>query len=182
MAETVRKPLLDYLALLIAFCALGYTIYQGYLNRDYLRRSNRPHMTASFFFNEEGSGFYFGNSGVGQAHLVWFQILVDGNPQQNWPTMLRSLGFPVQPAFAGVRPGARWKPDSWKKIFWFDPGSADQMLRERHSRVELRACYCSIFEEFWLGGYRGEPSPIESCTPKPEIRYGGERSRPSANG
>ena len=174
MSETQRRSLLDYLALFIAFCALGYTIYQGYLDRDYLRRSNQPYMMASFFFTEEGSGFFFGNSGLGQARLVWFQILVDGNPQQDWLMMLRSLGFPEKLTLGLIRPGARWRPDSRARIFWLDPGRADQMLRERRSRIELRACYCSIFDECWLGGDRGEPSPVGSCTPKPEIRYGGE--------
>ena len=74
-------------AVLIALVAFILSIYNSWLNRDYLRRTNRPEMLVSFFYNDEGSGFMFGNVGLGQSYLKWFQILVDGKPQPSWLDM-----------------------------------------------------------------------------------------------
>ena len=67
-------------SVVIACCSLFVSAYTSYLNRDYLRRSQRPFMLASFYFNQEGSGFFFGNRGIGVAYVHWFQLLVDGKP------------------------------------------------------------------------------------------------------
>ena len=160
-------------ATLVALCALLLAVYTSWLNRDYLRRSNRPEMQVSFFFSDEGSGFLFGNTGLGPAYLEWFQILVDGKPQPSWLAMGGALGFKRPPTFKFVRPGRTYQINSYNKTFWVPPGPLDQELRANRRRIEIRACYCSIFDECWVESDKADPRSVKTCEPFPQIRYGG---------
>ena len=162
----------------IALCALLFSFYGAWLERDQVRRSSRPEMMMSYFFNQEGSGFLFGNVGLGPARLKWFQILVDGKPQINWADMLHSLGFPTRPEFSFVRPGPTWSADSYIRVFWLSPGPADEKLRAERDRVELSACYCSIFDECWLVTDQAGPRAVDQCEPSPEVTFGGRPGQP----
>lgn len=115
----------------------------------------------------------FGNTGIGPAYLHWFQILVDGKPKPSWLAMGAALGLKNHPKFDFVRPGRVYKPDSYNKHFWVQPGPLDEEIRSQHKRIELKACYCSIFDECWAVTNHSDPVPVSSCRPHPEIRYGG---------
>lgn len=67
----------------IALCALVFSLYAAWLERDHKRRISRPEMLASFFFDQDGSGFMFGNIGLGPARLKWFQVLA--RQRQQYP-------------------------------------------------------------------------------------------------
>ena len=116
-------------AFIVALAALLLSIYNGWLNRDYLRKSTKPEMLVSYFYNDTGSGFMFGNVGLGPAYLEWFQIMVDGSPQPNWLSMGETLGLKEPPDFEFVRPGRIYQIDSYNKIFWVPAGSLDNELR-----------------------------------------------------
>ena len=165
-------------AVVVAICALGVSLYASWLDRDTTLRSTKPNMRVSYFYDETGSGFRFGNQGVGPAYLYWFQIRVDGKPVQNWHEMTARIytGPKETLDFLRIdflRPTHVWGRGSDVKIFWAPSGPLDTHLRKDNTRIDFRACYCSIFDDCWLLSRRNAPSPIDSCAPTPKIRYGG---------
>jgi len=156
----------------IALCALMFTVQQGCLQREYWRLTAQPHMTVSFFYNDEGAGFMFGGTGIGHAILKTFEVFVDGKPQSNWTEMCRTLGFASKPTFEFVvpRPEAVFNPDSYNKTFWIPSGPQAEELKLKTSRVLIRACYCSIYPECWQVDSRGSFDRLRSC-PAPEVTF-----------
>lgn len=168
-------PWIPLAALCVSLSAFALTLYTSYLGREYLRRSQRPRMQASYFYNDEGSGFMFGNVGVGPAYLSWFQIQVDGVPQSDWRAMGGPLGLKSPPHFEFNRPGPVYRVDSYTKHFWISPGDLDNEFREQNKRVNLVACYCSLFDEYWIvERFNNTPRSVSNCSPKPNIHYGGD--------
>jgi hypothetical protein len=160
-------------ALLVAASSFFVSAWSAYSQRDYLKRSNAPYLQVGFYFDHEGSGFRLSNSGLGLANLKWFQIYADLKPQENFASMLASLGFDPLPEFEFGRPGSKFAPSSSSKIFWLAKGSADEKLRRDRDRIRLMGCFCSIFDECWVFHDKLLPSSVASCEPIPETIFGG---------
>lgn len=169
-----RDLVLEISAVVIAVCALVVSTYTSWLDRDFLRRSNQPHLEVSYEFNRDGSGFQLLNDGLGHANLHWFQILVDGKSKRGWKAMIGALDIPGNPARTFGVPKTRYEPGYSKRIFSFSPGPADAMLRARRDRVSFRLCYCSIFSDCWIATDRERvQTPTKTCEPSPEVIFGG---------
>jgi hypothetical protein len=170
---------LPIISLAVSLSAFGFALYSAYLQRKVLRQSNRPHMVICYFFNQQGSGFLLMNHGVGAAYLHWFQILFDGQPQTDWGAMSCALGADPSVTFQFLQPAAVWPAGNRTQVYWVPPGNFDQHLRQSHSRIDFKLCYCSIFDECWLGSRHYAPKGIATCSPPPKIRFGGFSEPPS---
>ena len=166
-------------SMVIALCALVFSLYSAWLERDHQMRSTRPEMLASFVFDQDGSGFRFGNIGLGPARLKWFQVLVDGQPKKDWEDMLRAVGISPLPDYSFGYPQPIYSTESYERLFLVKPGSGDMKLRTERNRIELRACYCSIFDECWVSSDRAvPPRRIGTCEPAPGVIMGGRPGLP----
>jgi hypothetical protein len=157
---------------LIALCALAFTMYQGYSQRQFQRLSIRPRMALDFFYDDEGAGFRFGGTGAGYATLKTFEVLVDGKPQSNWANMLRALGFSSIPEFEFLvpDPDSVYGPNSFKQHFWIRRGPQAEELKLKIDRILIKACYCSASDECWIADSHSGLTGIASC-PKSEIAF-----------
>jgi hypothetical protein len=135
-------------------------------------------MLSSFYFNQEGSGFKFGNIGLGPARVKWFQVFVDETPMPDWKDMLRAIGID-ETGFIFAYPQPIYPTDSYNILFKVEAGPADNKLRNEAQRIRLVVCYCSIFDECWIGlpGAR-PPRPVKQCEPPPNVTMGGRPGTP----
>lgn len=150
----------------VAVCALLFSVYQGWVQREFLKLSVQPRMTISFFYNAEGAGYMFGGTGIGYASLKTFEVLVDGQHQPNWLEMCHALGFTSPPQFEFVvpRPQTIFKPDSYNKTFWIGAGPQAEELKLKSGRIVVNACYCSIYDECWqVSTPSSLPIRVDSC-------------------
>lgn len=173
IAEWPPERWISFSAALISLSALLLAFYTAYLNRDYLRRSQHPEMLTAFYYNQTGSGFRWGNIGLGPARIEWFQILVDDQPHKNWSEKLVRLGLRGE-TYSFFVPASVSTPGSMTQIFWLQPGTADEKLRAQYTRIALKTCYCSIFDECWIAQNRAPgPRKVPTCQPFPKVRFGG---------
>lgn len=184
LKDWLRENAISLASAIIALAALSLAIYTAWLNRDYLRKSHRPQMGGSFWYNENGSGFEFGNIGVGVAYLKWFQVEVDRKPVNNWGSMINALHLsddtpPKAPVsmdqyihFNNPRPV--YAPGQTYPHFTVSPGPPEAAFHKQGERVNLRACYCSLFDECWeVNSLTNVPKPREdACFPYPDVRFG----------
>lgn len=188
MKDWLRKNAIALASAVIALAALGLSIYTAWLDRDYLRRSHRPQMGGSFWFNENGSGYEFGNLGVGPAYLKWFQAEVDGKPQGSWGEMINALqlsdGKETPDVTVSMAEFMRW--NNPRNIYASGqtyihltviPSKPEPLFRaQAEKRVNLRACYCSIFDECWeVGSLTNVPKPVKSCLPYPSVYFSAQQ-------
>jgi hypothetical protein len=167
------KTIVSFASALIALLALVFTIYQAYLQRQFQKASVRPRMTISFFYDNDGAGFMFGGTGIGYSTMKTFEVLVDGKPQPDWTEMCRALGFASKPTFEFTVPRREtiFKPDSYNKVFWIPSGPQAEELKLKSGRIQIRTCYCSVFDECWQVDTHDEvPEAVDSCS-KPEMNF-----------
>src|SRR5258708_37911062 len=158
---------------LIALSALTFAIYQSLLQRQFLKLSVRPRMTASFYYNNEGAGYLFGNTGMGYGTLKTFEVSVDGKPQPSWQEMCRALGFALSPTFTFGVPYTEdvIKPGDHYKTFWIPYGPEADEIKSKSKRILIRACYCSVFDECWrVSSDKALPESVNLC-PNPNVTF-----------
>ena len=157
----------------MAGIAIGNSIFTSHKDREYLRRSTRPQMLVSFYYNDEGAGYYFGNLGFGPAYLEWFQVTVDGEQKRSWDEVVQSLEFSGTPDIEFSNPGGTYHPEAYGRVFWVNPGPFSKELQAKRDRIEIYACYCSVFDECWaVANTAFEPMDVEECAPYPPGPFG----------
>jgi hypothetical protein len=161
---------------LVAIFALGYSIYQGFEQRQFRKISGQPQMSISFYYNKEGAGFTLGNNGIGYANLKTFEVLVDGEPRSSWDDMCRALGFAVRPSYEFLipRPETLITPGPSAKVFWIESGPQSKELVSKADRISIRLCHCSILNDCWKVDNYDNSQRVDVC-PKQEIDFTASR-------
>ena len=172
MRSLSRAPI-PLASAVISFCALAFTVYQGYLQRQFVKLSFQPSMMIGFYYNDEGTGYMFGDSGIGPATLKTFEVLVDGKLQPTWLEMCRALEFATPPHFDFVvpRPEIVYKPNSFEKLFWIRSGPDSEQFKLKVGRVPVTACYCSVFGDCWRVDSHGAPPRAVGSCPTPALAF-----------
>jgi len=81
----------------IALCALGISVWTGFLTRQHNRLSVMPKLEIYKNFDDEWSGLYISNLGFGPAKLVEFKIWVDNESVSGWDEAADRLGIQPEP-------------------------------------------------------------------------------------
>lgn len=116
-------------------------------------------------------GFTVVNQGVGPARVRWMEVSVDGKPVPNTTAlMLRAARLPADARLdrrdvytSGIRGRVlrageeitflRWHHAVQREPVWSALDTA------RFGRIEIRACYCSVFDECWIS-HSESPDPV----------------------
>lgn len=175
------KELIAIAATVIALCALGVSVYEGYSGRLHRRLSVRPYVSFAFYYNKAGAHFSLDNYGLGPAQVQWFRATVDDKPQGSWREVLRELGLDGVPYTQSIpAKGVMMPPQPIEKsveILSVKPYDASNTLIENHHRIALEVCYCSLYDECWIASTQGSgPVKIRSCDPAPQETFRWERN------
>jgi hypothetical protein len=85
-------------------------------------------------------------------------MFVDGEPVRDFVIFGKSLGLPQPITFHFTNPmvGDRIAAGQLNVLYWLDPGPAAAALTEQFNRVNIQACYCSLYGDCWLFSYDGK--------------------------
>jgi len=149
-------------ATIIALASLVFTITESRRGREHDRRSSVPRLGVTFWYKEDSAGFSMGNMGLGPGRLEWLQVLVDGKSQPDWRNMLKQLGFSPVPTYGFIVPakGHWWSPEDKREIFIIKNQPNLIRMKQESGRIELKGCYCSIYEQCWIFS-RSSLKPVE---------------------
>jgi hypothetical protein len=123
--STGSSVIIALCALVVSFCALTVTIWQGWTIREHQRLTVTPFMNISFYHsNEDGAGWILRAGGVGPAWLRTFEVFVDEKSQPHWGSAGAALGLSglLDFDYTIPRAGLFYSPGGGGKIFWFKPG------------------------------------------------------------
>lgn len=130
---------------LLALCVSGYT---AYLQRQQVRAQVWPYLEPGMSSSKREITLF--NKGVGPAVIRSVQLLVDGKPQRNWPSVFAALGLNYDhhipySTINGVVISANDHID--QLIF---PTAEDfNLFAHQTKRVNMKLCYCSSLDECW---------------------------------
>jgi hypothetical protein len=127
---------------------------------------------------KQALSFNLRNVGHGPARIVWFELRLDGKPQPDMATAIRALqpGLAKEPLLntGPVAPRMFASGADQRFFYWPRPDKAepgliqawDTLNQARFKRLEVEACYCSVFEECWTSKLVGDvPQPVAACKP-----------------
>ncbi len=163
-------------AVVVGACALGVSIYEASLMRQEQRAATMLVLEVSrsvyLYGNDMDSSdtrvnLQVENVGIGPARVQDFRVYVDGEPHTTWRAALESL--------LGPRDGIRLSQSTIngrtipaeRRITIFSLESMEHAaeLAAALPRLEMQACYCSIFDECWTAEYDalGITEPVDTC-------------------
>lgn len=162
-------------AVAVAIAALVVSVYTAFLEREHQRLSVKPRMQISFYYNDVGAGWTLSNLGIGPAHVVWSEALVDGVAQPHWPGVTAAMRIKSNAAFEFTVPN----PGSFQSagataplMFARDPVLRQELIDGR-ARLNFRICFCSLYDECWLTESKEHGADeVRSCEPQPSIPFG----------
>ncbi|HLY04598.1 MAG TPA: hypothetical protein VKR31_02515 [Rhizomicrobium sp.] len=174
-------PFLALVALAVSAISLWVAIGTEQANRRMVAAASWPLLQADTSNLNSTITFSVLNGGVGPAKLKTFELFWNGNAYPGAQALLKACcGYrPSQSSeeatltTGGVSgiviragethtflslPKQTGNDDVWRKL--------DRMRRQ----VTFRACYCSVFDECWIGGLRNlEPRRVDKCPPVPVL-------------
>ncbi|MFN8341624.1 MAG: hypothetical protein U0V64_08160 [Cyclobacteriaceae bacterium] len=154
------------LAVMIGLLTMIVYIYQARVMSRQLHASVWPYLEVVFSQGEAGLAIYVINKGVGPAMVRQNEILVDGVrwTEDTIDSLLVSMvGRPINRTFTTVQGSVVMAGE--KIPFLLVPTPADAVALDsafRHHRLEMRLCYCSIYDDCWRTD-NGRVQPCDDC-------------------
>jgi hypothetical protein len=153
-SKSSLKELSGTIALVISIFAFFISIINAYETRQHNRLSLRPYLQINFIINETGLGWTILQTGLGIAIVKTFEVTVDGKPVTGWKNLFQTLNIPTEKI--GVKYNILYKGNALmpkttsSNLLWIPPNSTAVTLAQNANRIEIKVCYCSIYEECWL--------------------------------
>jgi hypothetical protein len=130
--------------------------------------------------------FVVRNVGSGMARVVWFEFRLDGKPVPNVGAVVQTLNpeakgnvsllsGPVANRF--LAPGAEQRILGWARPSEAEPDvlkAWNELDKARFTRIEVEACFCSVFQECWTSKLGGDvPTPSPDCASEKRLSIRG---------
>jgi hypothetical protein len=127
------------------------------------------------------------NAGSGMARVVWFELTLDGKPMADMSATVHTLvpqgNWPLTFA-SGPIAGRVLSPGAEQRIFgWPRPAGTDAVglkaweelnLARRTGRMQVEACFCSVFQECWVSKLKGDvPRLSPACVAEKRVSLQG---------
>ncbi len=181
-------------AFFVSFVSLGLAIHHGRTMDKLVTSNSYPNID---FENGNQQDLHDGqglrpavymalvNTGIGPARLRSVEVSFGGKPVRDLPSLLAAC---CADASSGALPKARYffsgdprgemipAGKSAQLFTWPQPPGDPRWARldATRSKVDIRVCYCSVFEECYVhDSSRREPERVEAC-PVPSVPYNGE--------
>jgi hypothetical protein len=184
-------------ALVVSVVSLGVAIFHGRTMEQMADANARLVQANSWPFlqgviSNAGPGQAVGlglrNVGVGPAKVHWMEVLYNGAPQSSMTGLLASCcgynqarglqGHPVNFNYSLVDETVL-RAGEINQAVTFPQNSANSAyvpkLNAALPKVSYLACYCSVFDECWIGNTTSlQTRPVRSC-PAPQVRFAPNR-------
>ena len=161
---------------LIGIAALAISGYQAYIMRQQQRASVWPRVDLLTNDSDSSYSLSMTNVGIGPALLVFAEVSVDGKPRPSWRAVLDDLGG--SGGFTQSRIADRVLiPGQSQDLFRSQDPPGIGALASGADRVEIRICYCSIYDECWLvsrslrPGARMPHAEVRACVADERRRF-----------
>ena len=174
-AAWLRQPetLIGLSAVLLSVCGLGIALYEASIMRAAQRSSVWPHLEVASSMQPGSMSLWVQNTGVGPARVGAASVTLGGEPVVNWGDLLRRFSSAEDAEYYQSLINGRVLPTgSEREVIFQIEAEADSVVEKlardlseavMDGRLELRVCYCSVYDECWesslqraFGRFRGE--------------------------
>jgi hypothetical protein len=166
-------------ALLISVVSLFVAIRHGetmdemaQANARLVQANSWPFLGAHLSRGEKDVEIGFSNKGVGPAKIAWVEISYDGVPARTMSELLtRCCGFdaenPIAYKYSVMTNSVLRAGESDDLLFVANGPRSERVFRSLSLnllKIRLRACYCSVFDECFIGDGRSlDVTSVKTC-------------------
>jgi len=173
--------IMSTVAVLMAIFAVGVSIYEVRLMREYQDISVWPNINLHYnrgYGEQPFFAFVARNDGLGPAIVRDFRVRVDGTPVQNWAQAmqimtdgkldLRRAIFDQRGGTSDLSAGKTLLPaDEVLAVTVTDPALATDAQFDLE-RLDAEVCYCSVYGQCWRTRFEDSQSQrVKACNPEP---------------
>lgn len=159
--------MLPIAAMIVALSSLGIAVYEARATREFHKASVWPYLSAYHSYAGDSYTYSVANAGVGPALVRSLEIFIDGKAQPNWGSVARTLlGSDARLAgsvYSSFGHGSVLLSNGKTVLLQLPPGEETARFASAiEPRLNVRLCYCSLFEDCWVLDERqsDEPHPV----------------------
>ena len=153
-------------AVFIGVVALIIGAYQAKVASDQRAASVWPYLeVARYSIQGNKYGLNIVNKGVGPAIIKQMDVLVDGKPMTGWSTAFRTMineDIDIRSVYSTTNKTVIAVQES-KEMVDITDDSLISKIQAVPDDIKVKICYCSIFNDCWLGGRGIQPIEVKSC-------------------
>jgi hypothetical protein len=151
-------------------------------NRRLVQANSLPYLSFGRAFTRTDAGnevrLSLQNNGVGPGEIRWAEARLDGRPVARLTDLLQSCCGLKDAKTTASLSGRMISPQTSFDFLVLQPTAETRAGVDRFSqlsmsdRIEMRICYCSVFDECWAIRTSGEERPmrVKQCPPTPTLR------------
>ena len=177
--------ILPFSALAISVVSIGVAVHHGEIMNEMAKANERaaaasvwPSLVLDVGDADNQSLFLkIVNSGIGPARIESFQIFFKNKPMPDMNMLLKECCFDELPKgnyrldfrFSTVAPNIMGPKDISSVFEWKSTPETDKAWRKfgqlgQNGAFQLRACYCSVFDQCWETNFQtSRPKPVAEC-------------------
>ena len=171
------ETILAYSAIVLSAISAVGVIWQTKVASDQREAAVWPYVQAfpNRFSKNPAFSISLTNAGVGPAVVRYFSVRVDDKPVKSWREFLAAVSEDKLVREAdfdeGVIQGSGWVLAPNMPVSAFSttvPEAVDALAPSTWSRIDVKFCYCSVFDQCWLSSWEvskheNDPKPVTSC-------------------
>ncbi len=168
-------------ALLISSLATAASWWQSRVVAEQLSAQVWPYVSFAESYGDDTVSISISNDGLGPAVLRTAAVLVDGKPQASFVDAMHALIGPhlvqrakragdkaLRAGYTTGGPGTVLRAGATATVFSLHSRTFAPQVGRASTRLQLRACYCSIEGACWSKDSRtDDPRPVRVCPAEP---------------
>ena len=178
--------LVSGLAIVLSVVSLYVALQDGNAMKQLVQANSWPYVVPEFSNLNPDTTPHFRlmlvNKGVGPAKIETLEVFYNGKPTTGPRDLVTAMIGPEGQNHAhllgtsdivGSVLSARESVDFLDVRAETFTAEQNQAMRDGSSKIDMRLCYCSVFDECWIRGGPGmssKPRPVKHCV-RPKVNY-----------
>ncbi len=161
---------------IVSISALTVSVYEAYLQRQEQRVAVWPIVEHWTSYSDDEFSISVANKGIGPAVIHDLDVFVAGQSMTSWDQVFgEALGDNAKHFRQSMLTGNVMSPGDASAIVAYTHNSTAAWHASKN--IELRICYCSVFQDCWLYqvndliGGRPARNPTTSCIEQPGDQF-----------
>lgn len=164
-----KEAVVSFSAMVVSICALSVAVFEARLMQDaqqeqrvYQRASVWPNLAFQVDSDNDAIRLYLNSNGLGLAKLQSFSIAVDDKPMTGWNQAIETLyGHSKDLSqHRNIINGQVIPAGSSIKLMTIKDKN---FFTVAHDRLDVKACYCSVYNQCWEQAGFAQGKPVQSC-------------------
>ncbi|MEM9056832.1 MAG: hypothetical protein AAGD86_05105 [Pseudomonadota bacterium] len=158
-------------AVIVSVAAVVVAVYSAWIDRSFARAATWPHLEIYRSYADDRLSHGVSNRGTGPAIVHYAVLEDDGTAYPTWFAWLDARHTVPEEGFIQSHISTRvLSPEQQVEVFSTNNAALARAVFANDG-MNLRLCYCSVFDECWLTDGANRPERVASCDTQPATPF-----------